>query len=514
MNPLALALALVSADSVPQLPSLPPPHVAGTIALGWGGGGVVVEGDQGRGWGSDLRTFVQWHPWEATALRLALHSQDVVGASFRMHRLGAGLDGILQWHRGPFRPRLAGGAAFSRLTSHARPFDHIWIPREEWAFHVPVELGAEWLLGSQVSLHVWSETQVFALPSDLLDGREVGARGFAGGDRTASAGLAASYRLDPVRDSDRDGVEDRRDRCVTAPEDRDGFQDDDGCPDPDNDKDNVSDLRDRCPDQAEDRDGFQDDDGCPELDNDADGVVDTKDRCPVQPEDRDGFHDDDGCPDLDNDADGVVDTKDRCPLQAEDRDGFQDDDGCPELDNDADAIADSVDECPREGEDRDGFQDGDGCPDLDNDRDGVLDALDRCPVVPETINGSQDDDGCPDIALKPDQSMIADRVWFREGTDEFLPEAQAAIQELAAWMAGEPAARIEIRGHTDDQGADRVNQILSQKRAEALRVALIGRGVASERVRSRGFGRMQPIASNRTSDGRARNRRIEIFRYQ
>ena len=61
------------------------------------------------------------------------------------------------------------------------------------------------------------------------------------------------------------------------------------------------------PTEREDKDGFEDDDGCPDLDNDRDGVPDEKDKCPAQAEDRDEFEDGDGCPDDDNDKDGVAD---------------------------------------------------------------------------------------------------------------------------------------------------------------------------------------------------------------
>jgi PEGA domain-containing protein len=99
----------------------------------------------------------------------------------------------------------------------------------------------------------------------------------------------------------------------------------------DRDRDGISDANDRCPDEPEDRDGFQDADGCPDPDNDADGVADVTDKCPNEPEDRDGFQDDDGCPDPDNDQDGVPDTADKCPNAQETRNGFQDDDGCPDV---------------------------------------------------------------------------------------------------------------------------------------------------------------------------------------
>jgi OOP family OmpA-OmpF porin len=125
-------------------------------------------------------------------------------------------------------------------------------------------------------------------------------------------------------DSDGDGVPDNVDQCPRVPEDKDGFQDDDGCPDDDNDGDGIADKQDKCPSEAEDRDGFEDDDGCPELDNDGDGIPDKLDKCPLEPEDKDGFEDDDGCPDPDNDKDGVADAADRCPNES-----GAPPDGCP-----------------------------------------------------------------------------------------------------------------------------------------------------------------------------------------
>jgi OmpA-OmpF porin, OOP family len=116
----------------------------------------------------------------------------------------------------------------------------------------------------------------------------------------------------------------------------------------DRDGDGFTDDVDKCPDDPEDKDGFEDDDGCPDLDNDADGIKDTADKCPNDPEDIDKFEDEDGCPELDNDNDGLADKIDQCPNEAEDKDGFEDDDGCPELDNDKDSFLDKDDKCPLE----------------------------------------------------------------------------------------------------------------------------------------------------------------------
>jgi OmpA-OmpF porin, OOP family len=100
-----------------------------------------------------------------------------------------------------------------------------------------------------------------------------------------------------VRDRDGDGIADRLDLCPDEPEDVDGFEDGDGCPDADNDRDGIRDIDDLCPDQPEDADGFEDSDGCPDDDDDRDRVTDRLDRCPDRPETHNGFEDGDGCPD-------------------------------------------------------------------------------------------------------------------------------------------------------------------------------------------------------------------------
>ncbi len=103
--------------------------------------------------------------------------------------------------------------------------------------------------------------------------------------------------LRPPDDRDHDGIIDAEDKCPTEPEDKDGFEDLDGCPDLDNDADGIPDAKDRCRDVAEDKDGFEDEDGCPDLDDDGDGIPDARDKCPREPETKNGVEDDDGCPD-------------------------------------------------------------------------------------------------------------------------------------------------------------------------------------------------------------------------
>jgi len=98
-------------------------------------------------------------------------------------------------------------------------------------------------------------------------------------------------------DPDHDGIRGAADKCPMEPEDKDGFEDEDGCPDPDNDHDGILDKDDKCPNDPEDKDGFEDEDGCPDLDNDKDGIPDKDDKCPNDPETFNNYQDQDGCPD-------------------------------------------------------------------------------------------------------------------------------------------------------------------------------------------------------------------------
>jgi hypothetical protein len=130
-------------------------------------------------------------------------------------------------------------------------------------------------------------------------------------------------QLHPRRgDRDGDGIVDDIDKCPDDPEDFDGFEDADGCPDPDNDRDGILDVDDKCPNLP-----GPPPDGCPHApttDRDGDGIPDPVDKCPDDPEDFDGFEDADGCPDPDNDKDGILDVDDLCP-----NDPGPPPDGCP-----------------------------------------------------------------------------------------------------------------------------------------------------------------------------------------
>jgi OOP family OmpA-OmpF porin len=322
-----------------------------------------------------------------------------------------------------------------------------------------------------------------------------------------------------LRDRDHDGVPDIEDKCLTTAEDRDNFQDKDGCPEPDNDRDGILDVNDRCPNMAEDFDEFEDEDGCPEADNDHDGIPDLNDPCPLDKEDRQGSKPTDGCPldKTDADGDGVPDFKDKCADQAEDKDGFQDEDGCPEPDNDQDGYADKDDKCPDEAEDFDQFEDEDGCPEPDNDHDGVFDDKDRCPNEAETINGVRDEDGCADsgppskVQLVGDEIILLDKVNFEGSKATLTQRSSSLLDQLALTLVAHPELKqIRVEGHTDNQGDAESNRRISQERAEAVKSYLVKKGVAAKRLEAKGVGPDRPVADNNTTKGREANRRIEF----
>jgi OOP family OmpA-OmpF porin len=308
-------------------------------------------------------------------------------------------------------------------------------------------------------------------------------------------------------DSDGDGIPDSVDKCPHDPEDKDGFQDEDGCPDLDNDHDGVPDAVDRCPMTP----GPASNQGCPLVaaaDRDGDGIPDDVDRCPDQPEDYDGFQDSDGCPEPDNDGDGVLDAVDRCPNVPGPVANY----GCPIQDRDGDGIPDNIDKCPDEPEDKDGFQDQDGCPDLDNDNDGVPDLQDRCPNMP----GPLENQGCPKqykmIIVTREKIQITQQIKFQTAKSDIVGRDSFEILDEVAQALRDNAQikKIRVEGHTDSVGGDEYNLELSQRRADEVKAQLLKRGVEPERMEAVGYGKTRPIATNATASGRQENRRTEF----
>jgi outer membrane protein OmpA-like peptidoglycan-associated protein len=253
----------------------------------------------------------------------------------------------------------------------------------------------------------------------------------------------------------------------------------------DEDKDGIPDTVDQCPGLPGDETAG----GCP--DRDQDGVSDSTDACPDTP----GTINMRGCPD--SDGDGLGDDRDKCPGEV----GLVEYEGCPPPppDADSDGTPDAEDRCPT---DRGPPHTG-GCPDADGD--GIVDGEDKCPTEP----GVAATNGCMPRAMKRFSGAVRG-INFETGSAQ-IKRASLRLLDAAVRVFKEyPELRVEIAGHTDDEGDDDANMRLSDERADAVRSYLIEKGIGPDRVMAKGYGETLPIADNRTAGGRAKNRRIEF----
>ncbi|MDB5270571.1 MAG: hypothetical protein JWP58_3611 [Hymenobacter sp.] len=263
----------------------------------------------------------------------------------------------------------------------------------------------------------------------------------------------------------------------------------------DTDADGVPDRKDKCPNTPA---GVAvDPTGCP-LDGDADGVPDYQDKCPTEK----GLATLEGCPD--RDGDGVRDGDDACP----DQPGTAALRGCP--DTDGDGIPDNVDKCP--GTPAGTQVDASGCPVvLDQDKDGVLDPADKCPDTP--AGARVDSVGCP-LAIDPGTLKLQQPIRFRTNSTIIERSSYPKANRIAAAMKAHPDYQLRIIGHADSRGTDEFNQALSLRRAEAVKRYFTNKGVESERVITEGRGESEPAAPNTTPAGMSKNRRVEFkFEY-
>ena len=107
--------------------------------------------------------------------------------------------------------------------------------------------------------------------------------------------------------------------------------------------------------------------------------------------------------------------------------------------------------------------------------------------------------------------MTLDDIAFAPGQANLRPEAKASLGQLIAFVNRDQGKPIRIEGHTDSRGATNANRVLSQRRADAVRDALIAAGVAAGRISSVGLGEEQPVADNESEEGRGRNRRVDVI---
>lgn len=95
---------------------------------------------------------------------------------------------------------------------------------------------------------------------------------------------------------------------------------------------------------------------------------------------------------------------------------------------------------------------------------------------------------------------------------DIKPDAQPTIAEIVKMMKAQPSLRISVEGHTDNVGNPAANKTLSENRAKSVMNALVAQGIAANRLTAKGFGQENPIADNRSEEGRAKNRRVELVK--
>jgi outer membrane protein OmpA-like peptidoglycan-associated protein len=115
-------------------------------------------------------------------------------------------------------------------------------------------------------------------------------------------------------------------------------------------------------------------------------------------------------------------------------------------------------------------------------------------------------------AIAETGKFVTNNILFETGKATLKPESMAEIQKVADYMKKNPTARFEVQGHTDNQGSDKINDPLSQQRAEAVVKALEGLGVDGFNLKAVGKGSHEPVADNKTEEGRAKNRRVEFIK--
>jgi len=225
------------------------------------------------------------------------------------------------------------------------------------------------------------------------------------------------------------------------------------------------------------------------------------------------------CGDIqDRDGDGITDDKDKCPDNTPEeisRGVYQDGPniGSP-IDSDNDGVGDYQDKCPNNTAEEISagvYRSGPniGCP-LDSDEDGVPDYRDRCPNTPRGVQ--VDEYGCPPTAREVVTSLGEDMVHFAFDRADLTPKGKMVLGNVATYLKNNDAylQLVVVEGHTDSVGTNAYNKTLGMRRAQAVAKYLLTQGVDKNRLQTVSYGEEKPIADNRTTEGRAKNRRVEI----
>jgi len=202
---------------------------------------------------------------------------------------------------------------------------------------------------------------------------------------------------------------------------------------------------------------------------------------------------------MDSDRDGVFDGIDLCP-------GTNpatpvNEGGCPH-DSDGDGVPEGMDQCPDTPIGT--VVDAGGCR-VDSDGDGVPEGMDQCPET--NLEDPSDESGCS--AVQRGEPLLP-TIRFKLASTTIDPASSPALTEVASLLKENPDILLEIGGHTDNEGPASANREFSLQRAEEVKAYLVSQGVPASRLITKGYGKLHPVASNRTAEGRAENRRIEF----
>ena len=273
------------------------------------------------------------------------------------------------------------------------------------------------------------------------------------------------------RDTDGDGVPDRKDKCADTP--HGARVDETGCP-KDGDGDAVFDGLDQC--EGTPKGCTVDARGC-QSDADGDGVCDGLDTC--------------------------ADTPKGASVNAQ---------GCPG-DADGDGVFDGIDTCPDTP--KGATVNAQGCP-TDADSDGVPDGIDKCPDT--SVGLKVDATGCPVEYLEKETELLdtgmirLQNVNFETGKAALLPESYATLDVVGAVLSKWPELKIEVGGHTDSRGSTASNQKLSESRAQAVLEYLTRKypDLKADQYSAKGYGEGRALVPNTTDLNMAKNRRVEF----
>ncbi|HYM80690.1 MAG TPA: OmpA family protein [Candidatus Limnocylindria bacterium] len=272
----------------------------------------------------------------------------------------------------------------------------------------------------------------------------------------------------------------------------------------DTDGDGVPDRKDQCPDTP--KGATVNTDGCP-ADSDGDGVFDGIDQCANTP--KGATVDVRGCP-SDADQDGVYDGVDQCADTP--KGATVDARGCP-VDTDKDGVFDGVDQC--EGTPAGCQVDERGCP-KDADNDGVCDGVDKCPDTGPGLRVEAD--GCPIQVIDRETELLdtgmirLSDVNFETAKADIMPESFGSLDGVGAVLGKWPELRMEIGGHTDSRGSNAYNQRLSEARAKSVLAYLTNKfpNLKADQFSVRGYGESRPLVPNTNTLNMSKNRRVEF----